>query len=261
MAFKNSTISGSPKLTIFLGEGTEVQLPNCTFNTGAPGAELTFGTISESVQFVRRSPPLEENLIVPQLPSKGRRPNVIVPATGEDAAVKKSPKLSAFERLSHPKRVVSMNDDDDEPTFTITAKGRESGIFHSSDEDTPKKKSVFSKLAQRRVKTPKQKLDFVSFQEHKNQMGTFNNSFEPLKLVKKNATTTVLRPQLNRNNVGRYPKAYHKDSFGQNVYKTYTESKKLQSEEITPKEFYQKKKQLISKARKTVFDRLTPAKN
>ncbi|KAH7689408.1 Retrotransposon gag domain-containing protein [Dioscorea alata] len=262
MALKNSTTFGSPKLTIFLGEGTEVQLPNCTFNTGAAGAELTFGTISESVHFIRRPTPSEENLTVPRLPSKGRRPNVIVPATGEDVAVKESPRISAFERLSHSKRTVSMNDDDDEPTFTITTKGRESGIFHSSDEDTPKKNSVFSRLTQRKVKIPKQKLDFVSFQGHKNnQMGTFNNSFEPLKLVKKNATTADLRPQLNENRVGRPPRSYHKNSFSQDIYNTYAASKKLQSEKMRPKEFYQKKKQLISKARKTVFDRLTPTRN
>ncbi|KAJ0972424.1 hypothetical protein J5N97_020383 [Dioscorea zingiberensis] len=261
MAFKSSIAPGSPKLSIFLGEGAEVQLPNCTFNTGAARAELRFGTISDSVQFVKRPAPLEDKLIVSRLPSRGRRPNVIVPASKEDTVNEEPTRVSAFNRLSRPKRVVSLAEDDDEPAFTITAKGRESGIFHSSDEDTPKKKSVFSRLTQRKVKIPKQKLDFVSFQGHRNdQRGSFSNSFEPLRLVWKNSTTAELRPQPQENKGCRPPKSYHKGSFSQNLYETYAASKKLRSEKMTPKEFYEKKKRLVSSARRTVFDRLTLAR-
>ncbi|KAH7667059.1 Retrotransposon gag domain-containing protein [Dioscorea alata] len=75
-------------------------------------------------------------------------------------------------------------------------------------------------------------------------------------MVKKNATTAKLRYQPYEKKGGRPPKS-HKNFFGKNIYKMYAESKKLQSTQMRQREFYQKKRQLVLSARKTVFDRIT----
>ena len=128
MASANNT-NVAASCTIFLGEGTEVKLPYASVCTGPTGAEIKFGTISDYVNFVPSSPSSPTEVLVPRLPSKGRHSNVIPPAeVQEDVSAIRT---SGFNKLTFPKRVVNINkeEDEEEPSFTITAEGEKSGIF------------------------------------------------------------------------------------------------------------------------------------
>ncbi|KAH7691876.1 Retrotransposon gag domain-containing protein [Dioscorea alata] len=169
MAPVNNTNNTAASCTIFLGEGTQVKLPYAFVYTGIAGAEIKFGIISEFVNFVP-SPPSS--------PSMGRRSNT-----------------------HFLKRLVNINggEDEEEPSFIITARGEESGIFKKFNA-TPTKSLMMGlpRLTKRKIPSPQEKASFVSFQDSKNNSSSsFTNSFEPLRMVKENSTTGELRSQQN----------------------------------------------------------------
>ncbi|KAH7657797.1 hypothetical protein IHE45_17G045100 [Dioscorea alata] len=56
---------------------------------------------------------------------------------------------------------------------------------------------------------------------------------------------------------GRPPRFHQsKNTFAKKIYNNYTSYRKLQTEKMTPREFYLRKKNLLSESRASVFDRL-----
>ena len=116
------------------------------------------------------------------------------------------------------------------------------------------------RLTKRKMPTPQEKANFVSFQDPKNDSSnSFTNSFEALRMVKENSMTGELRSHPNNKmKGGRPPKShYSKETFAKKIYNNYASYKRLKTEKMTPKEFALRKKKLLLESRISVFDRLT----
>ena len=100
-------------------------------------------------------------------------------------------RTSIFDRLTFPKRVVNINkgEDEEEPSFTITAEGEKSGIFKKPKATSTKSFAMGRpRLTKRKMPTPQAKANFVSFQDSRNDSpSSFINSFEALRTVKENS--------------------------------------------------------------------------
>ena len=112
MASTNNTNNATASYTIFLGEGTQVKLPYASICTAPARAEIKFGTVSDYVNFVPSPLTSPTEVLIPRLPSKGHRPNVIPPAEVQEDV--HAVRTSVFNRLTFPKRVVSINKGEDE---------------------------------------------------------------------------------------------------------------------------------------------------
>ena len=77
-------------------------------------------------------------------------------------------------------------------------------------------------------------------------------------MMKENSMTSELRSHPNNKmKGGKPPKShYSKETFAIGIYNNYTSYKRLRTEKMTPKEFYLKKKKLLSESRASVCDRL-----
>ena len=136
MASANNT-NAAASCTIFLREGTQAKLPYASVCTGPAGAKIKFGIVSGYVNFLPSPPPSPTEVLIPHLPSKGCRRNVIPPAEVQEDVP--AIRTSVFDRLTFPKGVVNINkgEDEEEPSFTITAKGEKSGIFKKPKTTQP----------------------------------------------------------------------------------------------------------------------------
>ena len=99
MASANNT-NAAASYTIFLGEGTKVKLPYASVCIGPAGAEIKVGTVSDYVNFVLSLPPSPTEVLVPRLPSKGCRPNVVPPTKVQEDV--HAVRTSVFDRLTFP---------------------------------------------------------------------------------------------------------------------------------------------------------------
>ena len=99
------------------------------------------------------------------------------------------------------------------------------------------------RLTKRKMLTPQEKANFVSFQGSRNDSpSSFTNSFKALRIVKENSMTGELHSHPNNKmRGGRPPKSHDsKGTFARKIYNNYTSYKRLRTEKMTPKELPEK---------------------
>nr|CAD1832722.1 unnamed protein product [Ananas comosus var. bracteatus] len=111
MAPKN-TATATGSMMINAGQ---VCLPASVLTIGAAGAAIQFGTILEEASAVAMAPftavtsTNDVNIVVPRLPSRGRRPNVVIPNPPRVPMKERMTPISASKKMELQGRLVFQN--------------------------------------------------------------------------------------------------------------------------------------------------------
>nr|CAD1831679.1 unnamed protein product [Ananas comosus var. bracteatus] len=261
MALKNAaTATGS-----MMFNASQVCLSASVLTIGVAGAAIQFGTIPEEARaaamalFKVVTSTNDVTAVVPRLPSRGRRPNVVIPNPPRVPVKERMTPISASTKMELQGRLVFQNQIEETSPLDGAPKA---SVFNrlTFPKDTVTK--AFKRNLRRTLKRQEINKEKKSRQT---QLTRFvagpavlvRNRYAPLRFVRKNSPTAILRPEseiVHLKPSSAYPRLRNnnENSVFKRIYKTFKAAKGgMNLEKKIEKPKWQQKSTLSWKERNT----------